>query len=388
MISQSKSDNLCIACFISSHGFGHASRASAVMEAMLEIRPSIRFEIFSAVPQWFFQQLFSGSFTYHNLLTDIGLIQETPLREDLPKTLQSLNNFLPFDHFQITNIAEQINRMRCQLVICDIAPMGIMVAQTANIPSVLVENFTWDWIYEGYACPDFPVDNHIEYLQRIFKSANYHIQTEPVCNYYRNAYLITQPISRKTRTLPQQVRQRLGIPENVKLIMITMGGIPEEYIFLNQLTQMNDIYFVIPGSGQSIQRLDNTVLLPHCSDFFHQDLVNACDVVIGKLGYSTLSEVYNAGVPYGYITRSNFRESKTINIFVKKQMNGCAISEKQFQDGSWISFIPDLIAFPRKQPDNTNGAIHAAQFICKVLNGDNPLSQNQKISQTEHLIIE
>ncbi len=83
-----------IAYFISPHGFGHAARASGVMAALHEIDPSITFEIFTTIPKWFFQDSISGPFTYHSLLTDIGVVQKTPLREDLPKTLQCLNQFL------------------------------------------------------------------------------------------------------------------------------------------------------------------------------------------------------------------------------------------------------------------------------------------------------
>ena len=113
--------------------------------------------------------------------------------------------------------------------------------------------------------------------------------------------------------------------------------------------------------------VDNLALLPHHSDFFHPDLINACDAVIGKLGYSTLAEIYHAGVPYGYIPRSTFKESEALEAFVKNQMNGCAISESQFQEGSWVSFLPEILALPRIKRDDLNGAVEAARFVCKVL---------------------
>ncbi len=339
------------------------------MTAMHEFNPSIQFEIFTKVPKWFFQQSLSVPFIYHSLLTDIGLVQKTPLGVDLPGTFQCLNDFLPFDHFQITSLAEQINNKKCQLIICDIAPMGITVAQAAKIPSILVENFTWDWLYEGYIHADFQVDKHINYLREIFASADYVIQTEPVCH-YRNSDLTTLPVSRNAGTPSHQVRQKLGIPDNTKAVLITMGGIREQYGFLKQLTLQRNIYFIIPGSSQSMQLVDNLALLPHHSDFFHPDLINACDVVIGKLGYSTLAETYYAGVPFGYITRPKFRESGVLETFIKKQMSGCAIMDTQFQDGSWTSLLPDLISLPRTKRSEPNGAIHVARFICKLLNRD------------------
>lgn len=355
-----------IAYFISPHGYGHAARACAVMAATHEFNPSIRFEIFTTIPQWFFEQSISETFTYHRLLTDIGMVQETPLCEDLPQTLRKLNSFLPYDHSLILSLSKEINKLKCRLIICDISPMGIAVAQKAGIPSVLVENFTWDWIYENYVSTEFPAGKFVDYLRKIYYYADYHIQTEPVC-YYKNTDLRTVPISRKIKAASWQTRQKLSIPGGVKVVMITMGGIPEKYLFLKQLTHQSDIYFIIPGGSQTMRLVDNLVLLPHHSDFFHPDLINACDAVIGKLGYSTLAEIYHAGVPYGYIPRPAFKESEVLEAFVKNKMNACAISQLQFQAGSWVSFLPEILTIPRSERSELNGAMEVAQFVYKVL---------------------
>ena len=37
---------------------------------------------------------------------------------------------------------------------CDISPLGLMVAERAGLPSVLVENFTWDWLYAPLVAQD------------------------------------------------------------------------------------------------------------------------------------------------------------------------------------------------------------------------------------------
>jgi len=52
-----------------------------------------------------------------------------------------------------------------------------------------------------------------------------------------------------------QVRQKLGVPDGVKLVLITMGGIPERYMFLDSLAHQSDTYFVIPGGSQTMQLL-------------------------------------------------------------------------------------------------------------------------------------
>lgn len=365
----SENTNPPIGFFITPHGFGHAARAAGVMAAFHEISPSTQFEIFTKVPEWFFEQSLSGPFTYHDLFTDIGLVQKTPLYEDLPKTLQSLDTFLPFDQKQIAYLAEVAKRNKYELIVCDIAPMGIEVAKMAGIPSLLIENFTWDWIYKGYVPYGFQADHHIHYLQKIFESADYRIQTEPVC-LRSTVDLTTFPVCRKVKTPARQIRQMFEIPEESKVVLITMGGIPEEYTFLKMLKRHHNIYFIIPGGSQRRQNLDNLVLLPHHSDFYHPDLINASDAVVGKIGYSTLAEVYHAGLPFGYIPRRGFRESEKLERFIKKQMDGCSITDVQFHNGRWTAILPDLLAFPRRKRTVTNGATQIARFISKVLEKD------------------
>jgi len=357
-----KPDNHRIAYFISPHGYGHAARAAGVMEAMVELDPSIRFEIFTKVPRWFFGDSLSGNFGYHSLLTDIGLVQKTPLQADLHETSRRLNHFLPLDPSRIKDLADIVKEKKCRLIICDIAPMGIRVAKGAGIPSVLIENFTWDWIYQGYVKYDERLSQHIRYLKGLFDAADFHIQTEPVCC-RQSPDLSTFPVSRKVRTPASKIRKKLRIPQNAKAVMITMGGIPEHYPFLDELAIHRDIHFIVPGGGQRMEIHGNLALLPHQSDYFHPDLVYASDAVIGKVGYSTLAEIYYAGVPFGYVARRRFRESRILVSFIETQMNGLPIEEKEFHNGSWLHLLPDLLALPRIQRQCPQGAAQVAHFL-------------------------
>jgi hypothetical protein len=357
------------------------------MAALVELDPATRFEVFTKVPRWFFEDSLDpkgsppeplGSvFGYHSVLTDIGLAQATPLREDLAETVRRLNGFLPFERRRVRRLALKLRGLGCELVMCDIAPLGIAVAREAGLPSVLVENFTWDWIYHAYisavgdlspagsAPPDGELSRHIATLRALFDSADYHIQTEPVCD-RRAADLTTTPVSRPPRTPARQIRQRLGIADGTPAVLITMGGIPWEYSFVQQVASRGDVTFVVPGAGERLRVEGNLIRLPHHSDFYHPDLVDASDAVIGKLGYSTLAEVYRAGVPFGYIPRPGFRESPALVAYVQEAMHGLAIGEGQFEDGSWLALVPRLLALPRVRREGPNGAAQVAGFVKRL----------------------
>lgn len=146
-----------------------------------------------------------------------------------------------------------------------------------------------------------------------------------------------------------------------------MGGIEIKFDFVEALRGQPNVYFIIPGGFQDIRLTDNLVLLPHHSVFFHPDLVNASDGVVGKLGYSTLAEVYHAGIPFGYILRPHFRESEYLARYVEKHMSCLDIKKEDFQTGLWINQVPELLNLPRTPPLEANGAQQVAGFLCDLL---------------------
>ena len=102
-----------IACFVSPHGFGHAARACAVIEALSRSRPAFRFHIFTTVPRWFFAESLSGCFEYHLCCTDIGLVQVSPLEEDLEAG--HVRDFLiPLEG--VTVVALNVTKLRTDIV--------------------------------------------------------------------------------------------------------------------------------------------------------------------------------------------------------------------------------------------------------------------------------
>jgi hypothetical protein len=358
-----------IAYFISPHGFGHAARACAVMQVLMQMEPSLSFEIFTRVPRWFFDESFLLNYTYHDCESDLGLVQRNSLQEDIPATIEKLARFLPFDSSIVEPLVAKVLESGCNLVLCDIAPLGIAVARKAGIPSVLIENFTWDWIYANYLEEAPAIQAHIDYLSAWFSQANYHIQTTPVCH-PNNPHLTSQPVSRVHQAPPDEFRTRLGIPDGQPTVLITMGGIESEFQLLRRLYAIKNVGFIIPGSSKKIERRENCLLLPHHSGFYHPDLVRAADAVVGKLGYSTLAEAYFANRPFGFIPRSRFRESPPLARFVLHEMEGVLISEDDYESGEWINQLPHLLERSKNQSPRLNGAAEVVQFLLNLLRGE------------------
>lgn len=363
---------MTIACFVSPHGFGHAARMCAVLHALQQLVPELHAHIFTTVPEWFFRESLPGAFTYHACLTDVGMVQTSPLHEDIEATVEQLDVFLPFRASHIDELAATFRATAARAVLCDISPLGIAAAAAAGLPSVLIENFTWDWIYDGYAADHPRMAVFAQYLAGLFNRATLRIQAEPVCRRIPGAHTVP-PISRPPRSSPATTRRALAIPDSSRMVLLTMGGVSHARIPSTSPDQPHDLTIVIPNNVPQLERNGNLILLPWHSDFYHPDLVAAADVVIGKLGYSTIAEVFSAGTALAWLPRPKFRESAAMAAFVRTAMDHVELSEAALDDGSWLQAIQPLLGRPHRPQERPNGAPTAARIVAGVL-GSHPAS--------------
>lgn len=363
---RSSAERKSLAAFITPHGFGHAARTAAILNEIFHLRPEIDVHVYTQVPDWFFADTLEGPFHYHCLRTDVGLAQKSALEVDLEATVRELSGLYPLDPKLVVQLAVEVRQYQCQAVLCDTAALGIAVAAEAEIPSVLIENFTWDWIYSEYVDREPRFETFIVYLKNLFAEVSVHIQTTPYCG-ARTAERVSHVVARKPRTGPQTLRRMLGLDEDARLVLITMGGIEMQYDFIHRLKAHPEIVFIVPAAADTFVRDRNLVLLPHHTPFYHPDLVHASNLVVGKVGYSTLAEVYRAGIPFAYVPRSNFRESPVLVDFINRNMPGFEIPDDAFMDGEWIERLKDFVDLPRIERTEENGADEIARWLLPVI---------------------
>ncbi|MDC0157544.1 hypothetical protein OAK38_07265 [Verrucomicrobia bacterium] len=360
---------LNVACFATSHGFGHATRAVAVLQALARSRPGLDVHVFSTLPEWFWTENLSPKIPYraHRLETDVGLVQKTPFEHDLAQTIARLGSFLAFEDQDLENARNVLRNSKTDLILCDVSPLGLALGKELGIPTVLVENFTWDWIYGGYLEADSRFVPNIERLEKLFRYADLRIQTEPLCERMQ-VHPLVPPIFREFEQSPERILARLDLPAGSRYLLVTTGGIPQEYSFLEQLKKRKDVHFVVTGSFSQLEREENLTLLPHRSGFHFPDLVKGSCGVVGKVGYGTVAETWGARVPLFAVYRDNFRESDRIRTFVEKNLPHMEATETDFLNGSWIDRIDELLALSSVGGENpTNGAKEAAQLIQGLL---------------------
>jgi hypothetical protein len=214
---------------------------------------------------------------------------------------------------------------------------------------------------------DYPeIKKYSDYLKPIFQLPNYHFQTDPIC--FRNPDLpLIGPIYREPTKSKEEIRDLLGVKKNEQLILVTMGGIPYELSESPLIENTGGSKIIIPGSKvEQETHIDNMIFLPHHHQYFHPNLVHASDIVIGKVGYSTIAEVYSAKIPFLYLPRSNFRESQYLVNFIKKRMVSEEINQNFLKRKDWINFALELKKSSLRSVQAKNGSKEFADFINKL----------------------
>ncbi len=355
---------IACACFISPHGFGHATRTIALLQALQKQVGPLQARLFTVAPESLFAQA-GVPYVYHHLITDVGLVQHDAFRTDTGETISRLAELMPFNESLVSYCAGLCRSSR--LILCDISCLGIAVGQAASVPSILIENFTWDWIYRHMVADNrenVGLQPFVEMFADYYEKVDYRIQTAPVCSPVPCACSCL-PMARKPALERQLVRDRLAAAGR-KTVLISMGGIPLDLPFIERLRDYDQYLFILAGQQDDRLLCPNIRLLGPSSTLLHPDLINASDLLICKSGYSTIAECLQTSTPICCIARDGFAESEVLAAYVAAEMNGAVISQTSFLDGDWLEDLPSLMRRGRG-PVPANGADQAAAFIGSLL---------------------
>ena len=137
--------------YISGHGFGHASRQIEVVNALGARCPGVAIVVRTSAPRWLFDRTVRVPITLVPGECDTGVIQIDSLRLNERLTIERADAFYRTLDERARQEAVLLATHAARFVVSDAPPLGCAAAAAAGVPSVVITNFTWDWIYEGYA---------------------------------------------------------------------------------------------------------------------------------------------------------------------------------------------------------------------------------------------
>jgi hypothetical protein len=361
--------------YISGHGFGHASREIEVINAIYARVPDARIIVRTSAAGWLFERTLRGPADVQPAICDTGAIQQGSLVVDVPATIRAAAAFHERLDPRIDEEAGLLQRVGAQLVIADMPPLAFAAAARAGIPAVGLGNFTWDWIYAGYADALHEAPWLIERLAGWYALADEAWRLPLAGGFESFRRILDFPfVARHASHTRGDVRDRLGLPPDAALVLVSFGGYQSHELDLARAAAtVRDARIVITAAPPAAAPAGVLTIDEHAlyeGGLRYEDLVGAVDIVLSKPGYGIVSECIANGTRLLYTSRGRFRE---YDIFIDQmpRLLPCEfLSQADLSAGQWNAAITRLLARPAPaERPATNGATLIADRICARLDG-------------------
>lgn len=348
--------------FVSGHGFGHAVRSSLVIRELAA--RGCHCTIVTSAPQWIFDVNLAGcDYAYRAMTVDEGVFQIDSLHNDLARTYDRWKAFLDGAEGWLDEGMALVRETGARGIVSDTAPLAFPLARRAGLPSVLTATFTWDWILDFYHDENPAFTRIAQTLRGWYLMADAMIHTPFAYRLPPVAPSFSVPlIAKKAAEGKREIRERLGW-EDVPHFFVSFGGYGVNGLDGLRLSEMPGHRFVFLGETNG--REGNIIRLKN-GDVSHQELVTACDAVIGKPGYGTVAECVLNRTPFVYTSRGKFAEYEPMVAEMAAYIPSLHIPHEELFAGGlrdYLGRIPPFTASHKTDPGT--GARDAADIICR-----------------------
>jgi L-arabinokinase len=348
---------LNITFYISGHGFGHASRSIEVIRALIERRPQLRVLVKTTAPKWLFDLANVPGISYEAFETDVGMTQTDSLSMDIADTARRAADFYRDVDALADDEAAFLRSVNAALVVGDIPPLAHAAAARAGVPSIAIGNFTWDWIYEGYATFLRDAPGVIQAIRDGYRHADRALRLPMHGGFATIADVVDIPmIARRSIRSRAETRRLMHVTGDRPFVLASFGGYGLDIPF-DEIARREHLTVLSPGAA----------LPPPLS---YQDLVAAADVVLTKPGYGIVSECVANDAPLLYTSRGPFVEYDVFVAEMPRVLRCRFMPQDDLRSGRWRPHIEALLA-QAAPPERAavNGAAIAAATILDLVNG-------------------
>jgi UDP:flavonoid glycosyltransferase YjiC (YdhE family) len=345
-----------IAFYISSHGFGHGARQQNTVRLLSERGHQVH--IRTHAPRKFFPTASS----YHDAYYDIGMLQTDPLRYDIQPTADWLERFIEQENALIQPELAFIKQHNISLILSDMPPIACEIAQRAGVPCVVMTHFTWDWVYAYYMEREPRFIPMVEHFTAQYAKATLALQMPfahefPQFQRVQSVGIFCNPLA-KTR---DQIRTEFNIPTEHRVAVLSMGGHGWGRTDISALMQVQGwTFLVMPQVYEQVSAYSHVRRVPIEYDGYQHLLAHA-DLVIGKAGGSTVSEVIAHGTPMIYTLANDWRECALLDEALKTHAACAYLPLANFEQGAWLPLLDSVATLPvpplRLSPHGTQEAV-------------------------------
>lgn len=346
---------ITIVYYISSHGYGHAARASQVMAAL---PPEVKIIVRTTVDPRFIQRESGRKITLLPGRFDVGVLQKDNRTLDWPTTFREARNVMRDASANLMAEVDMLRKRHVDVIACDVPPAPLEAARMAGIPSVVIGNFTWVDIFsrEGKHFDD--AGELAELWREQYSLATLAIRTPPAfpMDYFRTAKTV-EPIARRGKNIRRELLRALGLPRDQKLALLYFGTFGDDELSIPE----------IPGlTFLAMTKMPSPAVEIDPAQWHFPDVVASADFVIAKPGYGTIGECMANGTPVIYHPRTEFAEYPILRRDIQAWGGGVQIPLIKFQRGNWQTAINAALEL-KPSKIRSNGAAQAAKLIQELV---------------------
>jgi hypothetical protein len=330
-----------LAFYISGHGFGHASRQVQIINAVGARLPGVSIFLRTSTPRWLLDRIITPPFTVDPEPCDVGVVQIDSLRLDARRTIEEAREFYRTIDERARIEAAKLAAHKVAFVISDAPPLASAAAAAAGVPSVVVSNFTWDWIYEEYREHLSGAPELLPTVQQAYRHARAAWRLPMHGGFETFDSIVDVPfVARHARHDRAQTRRSLRLPAmNRRLALSSFGGYGVSDLDLHSLDCLDMWDVVVTGSKapaslpRGVHFVNETTIYDR--GLRYEDLVHAADMVVTKPGYGIISECIANRTAILYTSRGRFREYDVLVREMPRYLRSAYIEQDRLRAGRW-----------------------------------------------------
>ncbi|HZV98000.1 MAG TPA: hypothetical protein VFF74_03325 [Methylophilaceae bacterium] len=351
---------------ISGHGYGHVAQVAPILNALAELIPDLRLTLRTTVPLAYLRKRITPEFHYLPEATDFGMIMHSALEVDAAASMQAYAEFHNDWTAKVAAESQVIASLAPDMVLSDVAYLPLAGAAALGIPSAAMCSLNWADVFSHY-CGDQPGAAQIlRQIEQAYLQATVFLRLKPAMPM---PWLINQrsigPVAQPGKNRRQELNARLGLTEQDKLVLVSMGGIAT-IMNIEQWPRLPNLSWLVPGSWLlDSKRTDMMALETLSMDF--SDLLASTDLMLTKPGYGTFVEAACNGLPLLYVKRDEWPEQGCLIDWL--QLNGLCrqLDAQQVQTGKFEQELQLLLNQSRPHPVNPTGKLEAANYLLSLL---------------------
>ncbi len=311
----------------------------------------------TAVPRWLLDRTVAVPFELDDRPCDTGVVQIDSLRLDPAATIAQANDFHETLDARAAAEAALLRQRDVRFVVADAPALGCAAAARAGISSVVVSNFTWDWIYGEYREYLDVAPRLIPTIQAAYRHADAAWRLPMHGGFETFEHIVDVPfVARHATHPPADTRARLGLPPldgDRKLVLPSFSAYGVDGIDLGSL-DLTSSWHVVRVPDASI----------YDAGLRYEDLVGAVDVIVTKPGYGIISECIANDTALVYTSRGRFAEYPVLVREMPRYLRCAYLDNDALLDGRWRGALDAALnAPPPPETPRTDGAEVIAAMI-------------------------